>query len=138
MRSTKPDEEQKKWETLRLYWVEHKTQVEAYMATHECTESYAKKKASEYIRNAEAELPKNKLLELYGLDYKSFLGHLRAQLYAKKPLSYRGFLTGNEEPDNTTRSAALRQLGQIHGVGDTRRTEITAEGGDQLHIIIDN
>lgn len=138
MRSTKPDEEQKKLETLRLYKKEHMTQVEAYMATHKCTESYAKKKASEYFKNAWKTLSKNQLLEFYSLDFRHYLEHLASQLMAKKPLSCKGIPTGFEEPDNQTRSAALKELGKIHGVNENKHTEITAEGGDQIHIIIDN
>ncbi len=139
MSRTKPDDEQIKFETLRLYRMEHMTQVQAYMATHpDCAESTAKSKASGYIKAALKALSRSQLLELYDLGFERYLRELSAHLEGKKPLSNKGFLTGQEEPDNQMRSAALKQLGQLNGVGEGKRTEITAEEGEGLHIIIDN
>lgn len=139
MRSTKPEEEDRMFETLRLYRREHMTQAEAYMATHpDCAETTAKKKASAYIKSALKALSRSQLLELYDLGFERYLRELSAHLEGKKPLSNKGFLTGQEEPDNQMRSAALKQLGQLNGVGEQHRTEITADGDEGLHIVIDN
>lgn len=127
-------------EAVRLYRIEGLTQWQAYMAVHpDCAESTAKSKASEYIRNAEAMLTMSDLLQLYDLGPGRVLREIAAHLKATNKLSCKGFLTGDEVADNTNRARANELLAKINGMADKpAKTEITAEGGDSLHIVIDN
>ncbi len=140
MRSSKPAEDDIRFETLRLYRIEHMTQVQAYQATHpQCSASTAKAKASEYIRRAEREMSTSRLLELYDLGPGRVLREISAHLRATNKLSHKGFLTGEEVADNTCRARANELLAKINGLAEKPgRTEITAGEGEGLHIIIDN
>ena len=139
MSSTKPDDEQTKFETLRLYRMEHMTQVQAYMATHpDCAESTAKSKASAYIKAAEKAMTNQQLLELYDLGPGRIFREINEGLKAMTEYTYKGLKTGETSPDRTNRNRTLELLAKIAGMVDSKRTEITAEGGDSLHIVIDN
>ena len=124
---------------LRLYRIKGKTQAEAYMAVHpNATAENADKHAYKYIRDAEAKLSTKQMLELYDLGPGRYMKEICNLLEAVEELTYKGFRTGDKRPDNQTRAAATKMLGQLNGVGEQHRTEITAEGGEGLHIIIDN
>ena len=127
-------------EAVRLYRIEGLTQWQAYMAVHPgCAESTARSKASEYIAKTEAMLSLSDMLKLYDLGPGRVLREIAAHLKATNKLSHKGFLTGDEVADNTSRARANELLAKINGMADKpARTEITAEGGDSLHIIIDN
>lgn len=130
----------KELEALRLYRIEGLTQWQAYMAVHSgCSESTARSHASEFIANAEAKLSLSDLLQLYDLGPGRVLREIAALLKATNKLSCKGFLTGDEVADNTNRARANELLAKINGMADKpAKTEITAEGGDSLHIVIDN
>ncbi len=130
----------KELEALRLYRIEGKTQWQAYMAVHEgCAESTARSHASEYIMNAEAKLTLSDMLQLYDLGPGRVLREIAAHLKATNKLAFRGLLTGEEVADNTNRARANELLAKINGMADKPgRTEPETEGGDSLHIVIDN
>jgi len=116
------------------------TSPEAYLLLHPgATERCAQSHGWEEIKRIRDRITKDELREIYGLGMDRVYQETDKQLCATRPLSYKGIPTGFEEPDNPTRAAALKQLYLLNGVGDKPgKTEITAEGGDNLHIVIDN
>lgn len=124
---------------LRLYRIKGKTQAEAYMAVHpKASAENADKHAYKYIRDAEAKLSTKQMLELYDLGPGRYMKEISSLLEAEEHLTYKGFRTGDKRPDNQTRAAAAKMLGQLNGMAEQHRTEITAGEGEGLHIIIDN
>lgn len=120
------------------YYRKEITADEAYLIIHPTAQrSTALSHGSEMIDDIGDRLPDEMLAKIYRLGRERIYQEVDRHLKATKPLTYKGFKTGEEEPDNQTRSAALKILCQLNGVGD-RRTEISAEGGDSVHIIIDN
>lgn len=123
---------------LELYHFEGKTMTEAYMLTHNCKLECADANASKFFKIAENKLSQPELLMYYGLGPRDVLRSFKKLIKAKTHLTYKGLRTGDKVPDNTTREKATEALARMNGMVDSKHTEITAEGGDSLHIVIDN
>lgn len=126
-------------EALRIYRIEGKPGWEAYMAVHpKSSVAAAKAHAGAFLKNAERKLSNQQLLELYDLGPGRIYREINEGLKAMTEYTYKGLKTGETAPDRTNRNRTLELLAKIVGMVDSRRTEITAEGGDSLHIVIDN
>ena len=124
---------------LELYYLEGKTMAEAYLATHTCKPECADSNASLFFKRAESKLSLQELLTYYNLGPARVMKEIADHLKAYDELAFRGLRTGDRKPDYQARASALKLLAQINGMTEkTGKTEPEAEGGDSLHIVIDN
>lgn len=115
-----------------------KSDLQAYLLTHNCSEKTASKNASKWFANARAKVSASDWFKLYNLDEERLAKEIDRKLRAQAPVVYQGIIT-NYTDDNFIQMRATELLAKIFGAGEKAKQEAESAALEDniIKIIID-